>query len=156
MKKIWLTAVIAVLISIQNGAWAIPAVLSAQGESFDWMVGEWERSNEKADRQTYETWTKNSDTEYVGYSLTVLHNDTIWQEKTKLYKSSNGWVLEVMLKEDSKPTIFDLTAVKKNMFICENEKNEFPKVIQYQKKGGTLEAILTGNGMETKFEFKKK
>lgn len=46
---------------------------------FNWLVGAWIRTNEKADRTTYESWEKVNETEYIGVGFTLQKKDTIWK-----------------------------------------------------------------------------
>ena len=46
-------------------------------ESFDWLVGEWQRTNEKEGRETFEMWNKVTDYEYSGFGVTLQDGDTL-------------------------------------------------------------------------------
>lgn len=46
-------------------------------ENFDWILGEWKRTNEKIGHNTYEKWTKISATEYRSFGFTLSGLDTI-------------------------------------------------------------------------------
>lgn len=124
-------------------------------EKFDWLVGNWERTNEKPDRQTYESWQKINELEYRGIGFTLQQNDTIWKEDIRLIKLKNNWNFEVRGKDDSTPTIFKLVNIEKRKFICENQENEFPKKIEYAKEGDKIRAIISGGEMEIPFEFEQ-
>ena len=122
---------------------------------FDWLIGDWIRTNEKKGKQTFESWNKKNDSEYIGFSFTLQNNDTIWKENVRFIKLPTGWNFEVTGKGETKPTIFTVTEIKKAGFTCENKKNEFPKQIQYFKNGNNLKAVISGNGTEIPFEFER-
>lgn len=123
--------------------------------NFSWLLGSWQRVNEKEGRQTYEHWEKDSEDLYLGMGCTLKEGDTIWKENLKLRKSGNNWNFEVKGKGETTPTIFVLTKIEKESFVCENPENEFPKVISYQKSNLGLSAIISGGGNDIAFEFKK-
>lgn len=128
---------------------------SALTENFDWLIGNWHRTNEKEDRETYEIWNKKSNYEYNGTGFTLQNNDTIFYESIKLVKSETGWNFEVIGKGEPSPTIFKFTHVDKGEFTCENMKVEFPKKIKYSQVGNSIKAIVSGGDIEIPFEFER-
>ena len=123
--------------------------------NFDWLVGNWKRSNEKEDRETYESWTKVNPHKYLGTSFTIKDHDTIWQENVELVENANEWNFVVSQKDVSQPTSFKLSAIKSGAFTCENHTNEFPKIIRYRKDGDKLMAEIEGGDMKIPFEFER-
>ena len=122
---------------------------------FDWLIGNWKRSNEKEDRETYESWTKVNPHKYLGTSFTIKDHDTIWQENVELVENANEWNFVVSQKDVSQPTSFKLSAIKSGAFTCENHTNEFPKIIRYHKDGDKLMAEIEGGDMKIPFEFER-
>jgi len=59
-------------------------------ESFDWILGKWERTNEKPDKQTFESWQKINDKQYNGLGYTMQGKDTIWKENIRLNKGKRS------------------------------------------------------------------
>ena len=45
--------------------------------NFDWLVGDWIRTNGKASEQTYEQWQKISAEKYEGLGFTLVKKDTV-------------------------------------------------------------------------------
>ena len=121
--------------------------------SFDWLLGDWERTNEQVGKSTFETWGKVGDSEYHGFGFTMQNSDTIWLENIILTNRDSGWNFEVTGKGESEPTIFRLSNIEKNRFDSENQENEFPKVISYHRDGDTLKAVVSGGGIEIPFDF---
>lgn len=127
----------------------------AGDESFDWLLGKWERTNEKEGTLTIELWSKLTDSEYAGFGATLQDGDTLWYENIKLVKSNNLWNFEVTGQGESSPTVFQLTGIEKGRFTSENDQNEFPKKIEYFRSGNGLKALISGGEMEIKFDFKR-
>ena len=151
-KIIALSLILILIISCKKAG---TAITDDSSSNFDWLVGNWIRTNEKEGKKTIETWAKDEDSKYNGFSFTLLNNDTIWQERVTLMKADGGWHYSVTGKGNLQPTVFKLTEIEKEAFICVNEANEFPKKIRYSKSGNQIKAIISGGGMEIPFEFER-
>ena len=53
-------------------------------ENFDWLLGNWKRTNEEKGKETFENWKKTNDNEYKGIGFTLQNSDTLSQEQMKL------------------------------------------------------------------------
>lgn len=126
---------------------------TTNSDSFDWLLGEWKRTNEQEGKETFETWEKAGNKEYQGFGFTMVNADTIWQENIKLINRDKGWDFEVTGQGEIQPTIFRITNIEPGKFNSENQENEFPKVISYFRKGDNLQAVISGGGIEIPFEF---
>lgn len=124
-------------------------------QELDWIIGNWVRTNEQENRSTFENWEKKNNSEYIGFSYTMESNDTIWQEKVTLQKNDGNWSFDVRGKGDVKPTKFKSTFIGKEEIVFTNPSNEFPKKIEYSKKGDKLYAKISGDDMEAFFDFEK-
>ncbi|MCU4164954.1 DUF6265 family protein [Carboxylicivirga caseinilyticus] len=124
-------------------------------DNFDWMLGSWIRTNEQENRLTFENWEKHSDSEYTGFGFTLENNDTIWQENIKLIKKDGEWSFDVTGQGESNSTNFKLIRIEEQCFVCENQLNEFPKIIEYSKNGDLLKATISGNNMKVDFDFEE-
>jgi hypothetical protein len=134
---------------------AISEEIEEPVENFEWLVGQWKRSNEEDGKETLELWQKISGTEYRGLGLTMQYGDTIFQENMKLRMSEDTWALEVMMPEDEQPVIFDLVSIDSLSFICENPTNDFPNKIKYWGNEDNINATISGQEMEILFEFNR-
>lgn len=123
-------------------------------ENFDWLLGEWKRSNEKDGKDTFELWNKRTSTEYFGVGYTIQNGDTISNEEMQLVKFNDKWNLIVNIPE-SKPVTFTGVSHDKNHFACENKLNDFPHRIKYWKDGHKLSASISADDIEIPFEFEK-
>lgn len=112
----------------------------AKNENFDWMIGDWTRINEEANKATFETWTKKDPSHYIGFSYTMQDRDTVWQETVDLVKANGNWSFDVKGKGETHATKFRLITIEDERFVAENQANEFPKVIKYWKKEHDLHA----------------
>jgi len=122
---------------------------------FDWLLGDWIRTNEDRDKDTYESWERVDAFAYHGFGFTLSKSDTVWQENIMLLKTEEGWTFEVTGKGDSAPTIFKLTDRSKDSFVSQNPEHDFPTQIKYFKSGEALKAIISGDGIEIPFDFER-
>ena len=126
---------------------------NASSQNFDWLIGNWQRTNDEKGNQTFESWGKLSSTEYVGMGVTLNDSDTIFQEDIRLIKTNDIWLFEVSGVSEIGPTIFEVTQITTNSFTCENLQNEFPTHIQYKKEGDKLKAVIWAGEVSMDFEF---
>lgn len=124
--------------------------------NFDWLLGNWERTNEKEGRATYENWVKMSSNVYDGTGFTLQQSDTVWSENIQLIKIKGGWSFNVVGRGDSIPTQFKLIYISDGSFTCENKQNEFPKKIIYTLEGNEIKAVISSGDMEIPCDFKRK
>lgn len=130
-------------------------VLEVKTENYDWLLGNWMRTNEKKGKETVENWNKVNDTTYSGIGFTLQNNDTIFKEKMNLMKVRGKWNLTVTVSQDAAPIVFKGIEHNENEFICENKENDFPNIIKYWKKGKNLNAEISGGETKVLFEFEK-
>lgn len=119
----------------------------------DWLVGNWERTNNSKGTKTFENWSKKSDSEYVGFGFTLKKKDTIFKEKITILKINNVWNYKV-IGVNKTPTLFRFTNESATSFSCENKENEFPKKITYTLNDSILEATISDENKQVKFLFK--
>jgi len=118
----------------------------------DWLLGEWERTNNKKGSITYEQWEKAGDT-YIGLGYTLKDADTVFKEKLRILKMDGIWQLEV-IGVNPDPTYFQFTKQTEKGFVCENPDNDFPKAIEYFSDGKKLTAIISNKNSKIHFYFK--
>lgn len=124
-------------------------------ENFDWMLGDWLRTNGKKDLITTETWKKTSDHIYEGTGLAVKNGETVFKENLRILKKKDDWVYEVTgVNEDT--TNFILTSISKYSFTAVNPDNPFPKEISYRLEEQKLVAEISDDEKKILFEFKRK
>lgn len=125
--------------------------------NFDFLVGEWIRTNEKSDRKTYENWKKVDKRTFLGCGFTIKNKDTISQEHLIITMVDNKWILKVKLdKTKDETTDFELISSDKNSFTLENQENDFPKLIKYWKVGNQLKAEISNDeSSKIAFDFEK-
>ncbi|MGV3761955.1 hypothetical protein [Parapedobacter sp.] len=124
-----------------------------QADNFDFMVGEWKRSNDEAGRQTFETWEKRNDSTYIGHGYTLSGTDTVWQENIILSPIAGVWHYQVSMPGDTASTDFRVSESDARSFTCKNPHNEFPKTISYRRAGTDLHADISGGGNAVTFLF---
>lgn len=122
---------------------------------FEWLEGKWQRTNEDQGKQTFENWEKISEQEYKGLGYTLQAGDTVFLERITLRHSGDNWTFEVLQKGAKVATVFELTEITNNSFICKNDQNDFPKEIQYIGRQDQLNAIISGEDVMIPFDFKR-
>ncbi|MFK7001916.1 DUF6265 family protein [Flavobacterium oreochromis] len=123
--------------------------------NFDWLLGNWKRTNEEKGKETFENWQKTNDTEYNGIGFTLQNNDTLSQEQMKLIQTKGKWNLLVKTPDEKDFIKFDMTELAENKFECENDTLDFPKLIKYWKNGDKMNAIVSGDSLKLSFEFER-
>ncbi len=127
--------------------------ITHQNNNPTWLIGSWERVGDKEGKKTYEYWRQNKDGEFIGLGCTLKGKDTIWKEDVLLTEDNDGWKFEVVGLGDTIPTVFRISKMDKNKFICENDENEFPKKIEYAFDGKNINAVISGGGPTIPFNF---
>lgn len=157
MKKIYLFLAFVILFSCKNNT-SSEEKKQIDNETpiaynFDWLIGDWQQTNEEEGKATFEHWKKVSVTEYKSLAYTMKGEDTIWRENVALVKVKEQWNFDVIGIGDTLSTSFKVTAMDSISFTCENEKNKFPKKISYFKNGKNIRAEISGDDMMIPFEF---
>ncbi len=153
MHKIFLYTLFLTLLSC-SGRGNRQDDLNDAAVSFHWLLGKWERIQEKTDRTTYENWTKIDSTHYKGHGFVMKGTDTLWQEEMFILQNDSGWWLAVKTPGNTEEVLFQINEVAKNAFTSENPEHDFPKQIKYWREGAQLNATIAGGEMEVNFEFK--
>jgi hypothetical protein len=118
-----------------------------------WLEGEWSRLNMKSGRTGHERWYKTSDSELIGFGVTLQGGDTVFVEKLRiiLKEATLHYVADV--PENKEPILFKFTDVSASGFICENPAHDFPKRIAYSLEGDKLKATISGGGKSIDYWF---
>lgn len=128
---------------------------STKEENFDWLLGKWQRINDKEGQLTYELWKKESHGKYLGHGFVMMANDTVWEEVMELSQKDTLWVLEVKTPGNIDNVSFAMTQVDSVSFTVENPFHDFPKQINYNLKDNKLKALVSGDEVSVDFEFEK-
>ena len=124
-------------------------------KNFDWLLGNWKRTNEEKGKETFENWKKTNDTEYNGIGFTLQNSDTLSQEQMKLIQTNGKWNLLVKTPDEKDFIKFDMAELADDKFECKNDTLDFPKLIKYWKNGNKMNAIVTGDSLKLSFEFER-
>lgn len=159
LNRLIIVFLIALHVSCGNPATRNDDLASRSSEpaiaDFDWLLGEWTRTNEDVNKATFENWRKKDPSHYIGFSYTMQGGDTVWQETVDLVRTNGNWSFDVKGKGETQPTKFLLVTIEDGRFISESQTNEFPKVIEYWKKDDDLHAKISGGDTEVLFVFEK-
>ncbi len=103
-----------------------------------------------------ESWTKVSEQLFEGVGLNMKGSDTTFVERLRIEIKDNDIFYVADVRENATPTYFKITSLTKSGFISENPEHDFPKVISYELKEGTLTAIISDGGQKKMgFVFQK-
>lgn len=116
----------------------------------NFIIGNWERLNEKDGKKTYETW--NSD--FTGLGITLKNKDTIFKEKLSIVFINDTLTLKVEGVNDI-PTLFKITQQTDTSFLAENPTHDFPTRIKYWLEDKQLKAHVSNSEFGIDFVFKK-
>ena len=120
-----------------------------------WLMGNWERINNKPLNKTYETWYLNSNNKLIGFGTTLKGKDTIFKENLSIISKNDTLFLQVIGVNEN-PTLFKFTQQTDSSFVCENHLNEFPKKIFYFTSNDRLNAVVSNDDFKIEFFFKRK
>ncbi|MEM7108417.1 MAG: alpha/beta fold hydrolase [Bacteroidota bacterium] len=129
--------------------------LTPKPKGFDWLLGDWERTNDKKDLKTFEKWVKINSDDYHGLGFTLEQSDTVWKETMQFIKFGEEWEFKVTGQGETTATVFKVTDISENGFTCKNEINPFPKSITYTRNGNSIEILISGGGESIPFVFAK-
>lgn len=125
-------------------------------QSFQWLQGEWQRTNTKPGRSGVEKWMMVSPTEMQGWGISMKGQDTAFVEKLKLVEKDGAVYYVADVPGNKEPVYFKVTAVSADGFTCENAAHDFPKMITYKREAAKLKAVISGNGKMMEYWFEKR
>ena len=142
MKLLLYTCCLLLMISCKNEKKEI------QKPSF--LIGNWIRVNDKEGAITYEVWNTN----LKGLGYTLKEKDTTFKETLSIVTIKDTLFLKVEGVNEN-PTLFKFTQQTNTSFVCENKKNEFPKMIKYYLENDQLKAIVAADDFKIEFIFER-
>jgi hypothetical protein len=123
---------------------------------FNWLIGKWERTNNRPGQNTYETWAKESDTKFTSFGWTMRGKDTVVAEKVTLTFKGNDIYYIADVSENTAAVNFKVIERSPEKFVAANPEHDFPKQITYTKNADNMmTAVISGNGREIVYQFKK-
>ncbi len=125
-------------------------------QSFDSWIGTW--TENQADGTFKESWTKESDTLFIGASSMVSEKDTLFQENIRLVLRGKDifYIPTVPGQNEDKPVAFKLIASSNKTWTFENKKHDYPSQIIYTLNNqNSITATIQGteNNRSKKFSL---
>lgn len=114
------------------------------------LVGDWERLQEKEGKKTYEIW--NSD--FTGLGITLKEKDTVFKEILSIVTINDTLTLKVEGVNPT-PTLFKITNQTDSSFVAENPTHDFPTKIEYWLENQQLKAKVSNKEFGIDFVFKR-
>jgi len=124
-----------------------------EAKELDFLLGKWKRTNDKDSLRTYEYWKSITPVFFEGWSYTKSKSQIVWEEKTTLKKYHNRIVFNVKSAPGNSVNFYCSTMDKEDYLVCTNDKNEYPKKIEYWKEKDSLKARISGGGPVVDFNF---
>lgn len=124
----------------------------AVATEFDYLIGDWERTNSKGGSATSEHWRAATSEDLRGHGYTIEDEDTVFNERMRIYKKQEQWMLSINGPNEN-PTLFKITQHTNSAFTAVNPDNEFPKVITYSYFDDVLTATISAEDTEIPFIF---
>ena len=125
-------------------------------KQFNWLLGNWKAPMEEG--IFTEKWT-NNDTLFIGKSELTQDKKVVFSEKIELKFIKDTLNYVVIFNENGKENtvFFKATTVKDSLLIFENPKNDFPKIIKYQRlEEDKIKATILGdNNQSETFNFSR-
>ena len=152
MKKLLILSLV-----IFNTAFSIAQTSPEENfKKLQWLAGEWNRTNTKPGKSGVEKWVLKAATELQGWGISMRGTDTAFVEKLKMIIKDNNIYYVADVPGNKEPTLFKLTKITDNEFVCENPEHNFPKQITYVRDGDKMKATISGNGKSFDYLFEKK
>lgn len=124
-------------------------------DQLQWIQGTWNRTSVKPGKSAHERWKQMSDGTWQGWGVSFTGADTSFLEKIKIIEKDGKLYYVADVPENKEPVYFEFTSLTPSGFVCENPLHDFPKKIEYNVKGNSLEAVISGDGESISFQFKK-
>lgn len=150
MKNVLVILIIAVMMSCGSKK-KLPI-----GHSFDYLVGNWERTNGKKGTRTLESWKKMGIDSYTSVSIVIKGIDTIYKETVTLEKQGNDFFYVADVPQNDEPIKFKVIQFDDHEFTATNSHHDFPKKIYYKKLDSVnMVATVSNNQKQIVYLFKK-
>ena len=129
---------------------------SRELKKLDWLLGKWERTNNKQGTTAYEKWELSPDKTFVGEGVTMKGDQVAFREALKIEAKEGQLYYVAHVSSNGSPTYFKITTMTEKGFVSENPDHDFPKMISYELKGNILTAVISDGGdKKMGFVFKK-
>ena len=118
----------------------------------EWLVGKWERQNMKPGKMANERWESSAGF-LNGWGVSLKGVDTVFVEKLQIVRNEQGLFYVADVAENEAPVYFEIVEISESGFRCVNPEHDFPKQINYVRKGDRLEVTISGDGRSVDFIF---
>lgn len=126
-----------------------------------WLLGTW--TNETDDEFSQETWSRENDSTFTGYSFVEIDGKVVFAETMALELKADNILLTVASAKDKgkKPVAFKMIALEKGQIAFENKNHDFPQRIIYTNPAkdslhAWIEGVSNGETKKVDFYFSKK
>ena len=131
--------------------------LHKQIRDLGWIIGTWDQTLDEQGQVTFEHWEIKTQTEIIGWNLTLAGQDTLFKENLKIQLRGNIPYYIAEVSHNPEPVLFRIIELSTNHFISVNPEHDFPKKIAYYRRGNKIQAKVSGDqrGFELTFVKRK-
>ncbi len=127
----------------------------AQLDQLSWLLGSWASTRNSDQKQSYEIWTKVSDTKYAGFGYALKNGDTTFSEKLEILEHDGQLFYVADVSHNTDPIFFKMDFVSDTLFSCTNPFHDFPQNIAYRRDGNNLYAQIWNKKDRIDYSFVK-
>ncbi|MGB1241325.1 MAG: DUF6265 family protein [Chitinophagales bacterium] len=135
---------------------AINPQIQLKMKNLHWLIGEWQRTNETPERVSIELWELQENDNLKGVGLTTEGDSVVFKEELSIKIEGEKVHYIADVSHNNEPVAFEMMQLQKNTVVFTNPKHNFPKQIIYtQIAANSMKAVISGNGKEIVFFFKR-
>lgn len=130
-------------------------------EQLEWLLGTW--TNEDGEEFSQETWSKENDSTFTGFSFIEINGETVFAETMALEQKYERLLLTVATANEkgSSPVTFTFISSEEKKFIFENKSHDFPERIIYTNPvkdslHAWIEGTVDNESKKVDFNFTRK
>lgn len=101
-------------------------------DQLKWILGQWERTDDKEGQQSFEKWAQEEDKKFRGIGFTMAGKDTVFVERLSLITKEDEVYYVADVANNPEPVRFKLTHIADTIAIFENPIHDYPKMITYK------------------------
>lgn len=109
--------------------------------SLVWMTGTWESNQDGEIVQ--EHWSEENGGTMMGFNRVIVGEETVFFEYLQIVSTPEGVVYRAWPKGEG-ATSFRLVSLREGSASFSNPAHDFPKTIEYERRGDTLRARASG------------
>ncbi len=123
--------------------------------SLNWLLGRWVAVEQSEGIISIEAWDRVSEEQFTGISYSTNGKDTSLTETLEISRKGDDFYYIADVPHNAVPVPFKIIEMSTNSLICENLGHDFPKRIEYRRKGNRLTVTISAGEKSRQFHFLK-